>query len=177
MLSRSNVSLVSWLGKLAGERGELIARLRQLLLQRRQRRAGLRKLRLLGQHVGLRGAAQREALPHQVQLLRLVLDDVLRRGDLAAQRGLLHRGNHHVRGQREIGRLELEALILRLRRERFDLPPRAAEHVRRVRDVQRRRDQAERRVRVGLAERGTGEPLRSAWRLTLAFGNSAPSPA
>ena len=49
---------VSWLGQLAGQRGELIARLRQLLLQRRQGRAGLRKLRFLGQHVGLRCAAQ-----------------------------------------------------------------------------------------------------------------------
>ena len=164
-------------GQPAGERGELIARLCQLLLQWRQRRAGLRKLGFLGQHVGLRGAAQCETLAHQVQLLRLVLDDVLRRGDLTAQRGLLHRGNDHVGGQREIGRLELEALILRLRREQFDLSPCAAEHVRRIRHVQCRRDQAECGVRVGLAERRTGEPLRSACRLTLALGYSAPWPA
>ena len=54
-------------GKLTGERGELVARLRQLLLQRRQRCAGLRQLRFLRQHVGLRCTAEVEALPHQVQ--------------------------------------------------------------------------------------------------------------
>ena len=64
-------------GQLAGERGELVARLGQLLLQRRQGRAALRKLRFLAQHVGLRCATQGEALPHEVQFLALVLDDVL----------------------------------------------------------------------------------------------------
>jgi hypothetical protein len=100
MLSRLNVSLVSWLGQLAGERGELVARLSQLLLQWRQGRAALRKLRFLAQHVGLRCAAQREALSHQIQFLALILDDVLGRRDLSAQRRLLHRRDDHVRCQR-----------------------------------------------------------------------------
>jgi len=123
-------------GEAAGKRGELITLLRQLLLQRWQRGARLRQCRLLGQHVGLRRSAKDKALTHHAKLIGLILDDVLGGGDLAAQRCLLNGGNHDVRGQREIRRLELEALIVGLRQQGFDLPSRAAEHVRCIGNIQ-----------------------------------------
>ena len=51
---------------------------------------------------------------------RSIFDDALGRGDLAAQRCFLDRGGDDVGGQREIGRLELEQLLLGQCVEAFD---------------------------------------------------------
>src|SRR5438128_180502 len=52
--------------------------------------------------------------------------------DLTAHRRFLHRCGDDVRGQCQISGLELVALELGLRRQRFDLPPCAAEDIRHV---------------------------------------------
>ena len=52
----------------AGERGELMARLRELALEQRQRRLGLRGLRLLREHVGARHGAELELALHDGEL-------------------------------------------------------------------------------------------------------------
>ena len=58
-------------GNPAGERGELVARLRELALERRQQRLRLRGLRLLRYQVDPADRPELELAPHQVE--RLVL--------------------------------------------------------------------------------------------------------
>ncbi len=65
---------------------QLVALLRQLLLERRQRRLCLGEVRLLGEHVGLRHRAQLELALHQLELFFLGLDDVVGGVDLGPQR-------------------------------------------------------------------------------------------
>ena len=54
-------------------------------------------------------------LAQQIEHVALDLDDLVRRLDLAPQRGLLDRGAGQVRRQRQIGRFQLEALGIGLR--------------------------------------------------------------
>jgi len=81
----------------------------------------------------------------------LDLDDRLGRGDLAAQRGEVDRRDDHIGGERQVGRLELIALIFCLRGLRLDGAPRTAEDVGRVGDVERGR-------RDAIVERRSGWP-------------------
>ena len=136
----------------ADQRQKDVALLLQLLLQRRQRRLRRRHFGLLRQHIGSGGAADFELMAHDVELVGLRLDDVERRLDLAAQRGFRNSRRHHVRGERQIGRLELEALIFGKRLRRLDLPPLAAEDIGRIGDVHRGLEQIEDGRRAGLAE-------------------------
>ena len=124
----------------------------QLLLQRRQRRLRRRHLRFLGQHVGAVGGADFELIAHDFELVGFRLDDFLRRLDLAAQRSFLDRRRHHVGGERQVGRFELEALILGKRRVGLDLSPLAAEHVGRIGDVHGGLVEVENGRRAGQAE-------------------------
>jgi hypothetical protein len=64
--------------------------------------------------------------------LSLDLDDFLGCRNLAAQRRFLDHCGNDVRGQGQIGRLQLKTLKFGRRHQRFDLTPRAAEHVRRI---------------------------------------------
>ena len=144
--------------KAAGQRQQQMPLLRQLLLQRRQGGLRLRQLGFLRQHVGLGDAAEVELLLNETELIGFRLDDLLRGLDLAAQRDLLDRGRHHVRGQRQVGGLELEALILGLRGAAFDQPPLAAEHVGRIGDIHGRLEEIENARRAGPAE-GRGREL------------------
>src|SRR5215813_1811447 len=57
-------------------------------------------------------------------------DDLLRGGNLAAQGRFLHRREHDIRGQGEVGGFELKCLALLLRLQRFDRAPVGAKHVR-----------------------------------------------
>src|SRR6185437_2957234 len=126
----------------AGKSCELVARLRELVLERRQQCLGLRRLRLLR---------------HQVQLLVLRFDDVARRVDLRAQRCFPYRGGDDVRRQREMSGGKLIILIVDQRLQRFELTPVAAGDVERVRHVDRRVVQIEyRRAGTGLAKGGAG---------------------
>ncbi len=69
-------------------------------------------------------------------------DDALGRVDLRLQRGEIDRGDNDIGGERQVRRLELEALVLRQRFLAFDLAPNAAENVGRIGDVERRRGDA-----------------------------------
>ena len=150
----------------ADQAHQLVALLGELLLQRRQRRAGLGQRRFLGQHVGARGAAQVELAAHHAERVLEDADDVLGGVDLRLQRGEVDRRDHDVGGERQIRRLELEALHLGQRLLRFDLAAHAAEHVGRVGDVERGRGDAVHDGRTRLAlRRQRGELL-----LALAVG-------
>ncbi len=63
------------LRRLAGVQRELVAQLRQLALQARQRRPRLSQRSSLGQHVGARDRAQVESPFHDLELVLLQLFD------------------------------------------------------------------------------------------------------
>ncbi len=109
----------------------------ELPFQRWQRRLGLRQFGFLGQYVGAQRRTGFELGAHHDELLVDCVDDVAGGVDLGALRGLLDRGGDHVRRQGEIARLELIALVVRLRLCRLDLPPLAAPNVRGIGDVHR----------------------------------------
>ena len=98
-------------------------------------------------------------MAHDIELIGFRLDDVSRRFDLAAQRGLLDGRRHHIGGQGQIGRFEFEALIIGERTGRLDLPTLAAEYVGCIRDIHRRLKQIENRRRAGRSEFGGRELL------------------
>jgi hypothetical protein len=80
----------------AGQHGELVAHLVELLLQGRQRRAGLRHQGLLREHRRAAHAAQFELFGEYAQLLIFFGCDVLGRLDLCAQGGFFHGRGHDV---------------------------------------------------------------------------------
>ncbi len=143
--------------KTAAQRRQQVALLRQLLLQRRQGLLDLGQRRLLRHHVGLGDLAELALAPQQPEHVGLDLDDASRRRDLAAQRGLLHGRAGQVGRQGQIGRLELEALGIRLRRQRLDRAPGAAEHVGRIGHVQLPGEEIERRRVRGTASDGVAD--------------------
>ena len=144
-LPRSSVGVAYWSGMAAQIDGKLIALLLQLFLQAWQGRdLGVAK-RLLLQHVDLAYATKLEAPPRKVQRLGIGLDDVACGIDLRLQRRLSDRRVDHVGGQRQVGCLHLEALILRLGVKLLDLPSDAAKRIQGVGDVQRAAEDRERR--------------------------------
>ena len=125
--------------KMADQRQQHVALLLELLLQRRQRRLRRRHLRFLG--AARRRAWRRRhridcAPPSSWSLSALMMSRVASiwpRSEASCTAAVTT-----LDGQRQIGRLELEALILGERRVGFDLPPLAAEHIGRVGDIHRR---------------------------------------
>src|SRR5881396_3413407 len=115
--------------KLADQDRKLIAGLREGLLERRQVRARLRKLRALREHVRARERAERKLLLDQLQLALLRIDDIARRTDLLAQRRLAERGGRDVPRQRKVCGLDLKALEVYAGLQRLELAPRATRHV------------------------------------------------
>src|SRR3989475_7605534 len=115
--------------KLADQDRKLIAGLGEGLLERRQVRARLRKLRALREHVPTREGAELKLLLDQLRLAVLRIDDVARRADLLAQRRLAECGGRDVPRQRKVGGLELKALEVYARLQRLELAPRATRHV------------------------------------------------
>src|SRR5256885_1895267 len=115
--------------KLADQDRKLIAGLCEGLLERRQVRPRLRKLRALRKHVGAREGSERKLLLDQLQLAVLRTDDIARRADLLAQRRLAERGGRDVPRERKVGGLDLEALEVYARLQRLELAPRATGHV------------------------------------------------
>ena len=75
------------------------------------------------------------------------VNDLLGGRDLRAQGGLLDGGRRHARGQCQVRNFELKALGLRQAHERLDLPPVAAEDVRREAECALRLVERERRGR------------------------------
>ena len=145
--------------KAADERRQQIALLRELLLQTGQGRLRRVERRLLRQHSRARRRAEFELPLQQIELLLLVGDDFLRCRDLCTQRCLLDGCRHDIRADRQIGGFELVLLIFRLRLDRFELAPLAAEDVDEIRDVQRTRGQGEDRILIRLAKRRAGNLL------------------
>ena len=100
------------IGKAAEIGHELIARLRARFFERRQRRLRLSDERLFRHHVGRAHGAELEALLQYVELLLIGGDEIARDLDLRGVGGIGDRGGHDIGGQRQIGRLKLESLIL-----------------------------------------------------------------
>ena len=94
----------------AGQRRQEVALLRQRLAQRRQCRLGLRQRRRL--HGDVAAVAQTLIQPalQEVEHFAIDRDQLIGGLDLAAQRRLGNRRDYHVRCQRQISRLDLEAL-------------------------------------------------------------------
>ena len=107
-------------GKGAGQRRQQIPLLGERLAQRRQRRPDLRQGGFLRRHFAAVGVARFELLAEDVEHLGVDGNELVGGVDLAAQRGLGNGGERHVRGERQIGRLDLKALRVGLRRERLD---------------------------------------------------------
>ncbi len=142
----------------AGERGELMPRAGEIALEHRQRRLRLRKLRLLGEHVGARHGAELELALHDGELTLLRGDDLVGGRDLRAQRRFANGRGHDVRRQREMGAFELILLVIDEGGEPLDLAASAAEHVERIRHADIRvveREQAG--AEAGGPELGTGD--------------------
>lgn len=141
------------LGSLPASTASLVAHLVELLLQRRQRGAGLRQQGLLREYRRASHAPQFELFAEYAQLFVFFRGDPPGCLDLRAQRRFLDGRGHDVGGHREISGLQLETLVIDLRVQRFELTPRAAEHVEFVRHVHRCVVQIELIDHPGLAER------------------------
>ena len=111
---------------------------------------------MLLQHVHLADAAKLKPLLREVQRVGVGLDDVLRGVDLRLQGRLGDRRVDDVGGERQVGRLQFETLILGLGVQLLDLPPDAAERVQRVGDVHGGGIQRVGRRSVAEPERGEG---------------------
>ncbi|MFO1505773.1 MAG: hypothetical protein U1F23_01630 [Lysobacterales bacterium] len=105
--------------KPADQHGQCMAGLFHLLRQRRQRRLGLRKLRLLRRDVEFAGVTLRESQPQDAEQLSFGVDRLLRRIDLLLQRCQLHGGHDDVGTERRPRREHLEPRGFRLRGERL----------------------------------------------------------
>ena len=122
----------------AGQRRQEVALLRQRLAQRRQCRLGLRQRRFLHGDVAAVAQALVQPALQQVEHFAVDRDQLIGGLDLAAQRGLGDRRDHDVRCQRQIGGLDLEALHVGERLQRFHRAPIEAPDVERVGDLQLR---------------------------------------
>ena len=120
----------------ADEGRDQIALLAKLLVQRRQQLLHLGKRGFLRHDIGLGDLAEAELAAQDVEQVGLARDLRLRRVDLAAQRRFLHRRAHHVGNQREVGRLQLVALVVGLRLQVFHQAAVGAEHVGRERHAE-----------------------------------------
>ena len=118
------------LGRAAGQIGQQVALLAELLLQRRQQQARLRDGGFLRDDVRQRDLAALVLQLQDVERLRLDIDQPARRRDLSAQRGFLDGG------QRDVGTTSVRntpsrwnACASASASGGFDRAPRAAEHV------------------------------------------------
>jgi hypothetical protein len=115
--------------QMPGQRGQLIAGLMQLLVQGRQRASSCRERGILRIHIGLRDGAQLEFAAHDIQRFTLQGNHMLRGGDLRSQTGFLDGRRDHIRGQGQVGGIELIAARLGLRGQRLHRPSIRAEHI------------------------------------------------
>ncbi|OIQ66652.1 hypothetical protein GALL_517760 [mine drainage metagenome] len=116
-------------GEVAAKRCQQIPLQRQLFLQRRQGGFRLRQRRPLGDDRTLCRCPEFNLALQQVELLALESGQRFGGLDLPAQCRFLYHGNHDIGAQGQVRRLELEALVIGLRLQRFQLPPVEAEHI------------------------------------------------
>ena len=137
-----------------------IAPLLEFQLQRRQSGFRLRKRPFLCSDIDSHGVPQPELIAQDAERFFVRSDDLLCGMDLRPQRCLLDGSGSHIRGEGDVSCFEGKALCLRLRGQRFHLPPVAAEYVgheshgefRRLKIVVQRR-----RVWVNARLQGCGE--------------------
>ena len=129
--------------------GEQVALLGQRLVERGQRGLGLGEGGLLRGDVGARDGAEPGLALQDRERLALGGNNAAGGLDLCAQGGFEDGRGDHVGGERQVGALELEALGLGQRIERFDLAPVAAPDVERIGEGDPGGEQAEDRVLVG----------------------------
>ena len=122
--------LLAW--QTANQGSEQMSLLLQLALQRRERLLDLGERRFLRDDISFRNLAKTALLAQQIEHVAHDFDDALGCRDLAAQRCFLHGRKHDVGRQRDMRRLELVALVLGLRLERFDVAKVGAKHIGRV---------------------------------------------
>ena len=108
---------------------KLMLGLRQLRSQRREARASLRDLRTLTEHVRPRHSAGIVAALGDVELLVLVSQQTLRQRDLLLQGGMAHGRRHHIADERQLRGVQLEALVVHLRRQPLQCPSIGAEQI------------------------------------------------
>ncbi|OIQ65623.1 hypothetical protein GALL_528160 [mine drainage metagenome] len=111
------------------QHGQQVVGLLQLVAQWGQSRAGLLDLGLQGQHVGAGGGAQLEALARNIELALLRLQDGFGGLDLRTELRLAERSGGDIPRQCHAGAVELVALIVDLRGQRFERAAVAAEQV------------------------------------------------
>jgi len=118
--------------RLAGDHRQRVARHAELLLQRRQQRAIAGQLALGAQDIGARHQAGLERDPHELQVVLVGGDDVLRGLDLGERRGDRQRLADSLRRERQVRGAELVALRLGQCGLLLDRSAVAAEEIRRV---------------------------------------------
>ena len=101
----------------AGKGRQQVARLRQLLFERRQGCLRLGQRRLLRSHVESGYVAKRQVPALYIEQFRFDFDYTVCCRYLSAQRGFLDGSGHNVGCQCEVSRFELEALELGLGRQ------------------------------------------------------------
>ena len=107
-------------GESARQRRQQIALLRERLAQRRQRGLDLRQSGFLQGDVIAVGVAGVELVPQDVEHLGIDGNKFVGGVDLSSQGGLGDGRDHDVRGERQVSRLNLEALVVGQRLQRFD---------------------------------------------------------
>ena len=141
-------------GQAAGQHGQLVARLRQRLLERRDLRLLLRDQRLLLQQRAAGEGAEPHLRVDHLERLVGVVDDLARGLQLRPQRGLLDRRGDHAGRQAQPRGLDLEALVVDRRAHAFELAAVAADDVQRVRQVEPGLEQVGRWSRPGCPRPG-----------------------
>ena len=148
-------SLARLLARIGAEqRGERIALNLQSLAQRRQRRFDLGESGFLQRDVVAVGVARTKLRLQGVEHLGIDCNELVGGVDLAAQSRFVDRGDDDIRRQRQIGRFDLELLIIGQRLEGFDRPAIKAPDVEGVGDLKLRRIQGE---RIGAAVENRGD--------------------
>ena len=120
----------------------------------------LRQRRFLRRHVAAVGVARFELLAEDVEHLGVDRDELVGGLDLPAQRGFGDGGDHDVRAQRQIGRLDLKTLVVGLRLQRLNGAAVETPDVERVRHADLRGVERERvGARIEDRRERAGSPL------------------
>ena len=115
--------------EVSGEKGDEVALLGKLLLQRRQQELCLRDRGFLRDHVRQRDLPVVVASSQNTEQFRLQRNEPSGGGDLAAQRRLLDSGKRDIGGQGQIDAFALERLNFDQCVRRLNQPPSAAKNV------------------------------------------------
>ena len=127
--------------KPAGQNRQQVAQLGQLLEQRRQRGGDLRELRFLRGQIQPAGITFGKLVLQDLNHVGVDVDELAGRVNLRLHRALLNRRDHHVGGQRGVGRDHLETNLLFLRLQRLHGAAVQAENIGHIRNADLRGEQ------------------------------------